>query len=113
MDFLKKISESSLKSTLPEFNVGDTVKVDVQITEGERTRIQVFEGTVVAKKGNGISETFTVRKVSYGFGVERIFPMHSPSVKDVKVIRKGRVRRSKLYYLRERIGKAAKVKQKI
>lgn len=113
MDFLKKISESSLKSTLPEFNVGDTVKVDVQITEGERTRIQVFEGTVIAKKGNGISETFTVRKVSYGFGVERIFPMHSPSVKDVKVIRKGRVRRSKLYYLRDRIGKAAKVKQKI
>ncbi len=113
MDFLKKISESSLKSTLPEFNVGDTVKVDVQITEGERTRIQVFEGTVIAKKGNGISETFTVRKVSYGFGVERIFPMHSPSVKDVKVIRKGRVCRSKLYYLRERIGKAAKVKQKI
>ena len=113
MDFLKKISESSLKSTLPEFNVGDAVKVDVQITEGERTRIQVFEGTVIAKKGNGISETFTVRKVSYGFGVERIFPMHSPSVKDVKVIRKGRVRRSKLYYLRDRIGKAAKVKQKI
>ena len=113
MDFLKKISESSLKSTLPEFNVGDTVKVDVQITEGERTRIQVFEGTVIAKKGNGISETFTVRKVSYGFGVERIFPMHSPSVKDVKVIRKGRVCRSKLYYLRERVGKAAKVKQKI
>ena len=113
MDFLKKISESSLKSTLPEFNVGDTVKVDVQITEGERTRIQVFEGTVIAKKGNGISETFTVRKVSYGFGVERVFPMHSPSVKDVKVIRKGRVRRSKLYYLRERVGKAAKVKQKI
>ena len=102
-----------LKSTLPEFNVGDTVKVDVQITEGERTRIQVFEGTVIAKKGNGISETFTVRKVSYGFGVERVFPMHSPSVKDVKVIRKGRVRRSKLYYLRDRIGKAAKVKQKI
>ena len=113
MDFLKKISESSLKSTLPEFNVGDTVKVDVQITEGERTRIQVFEGTVIAKKGNGISQTFTVRKVSYGFGVERVFPMHSPSVKDVKVIRKGRVRRSKLYYLRDRIGKAAKVKQKI
>ena len=113
MDFLKKISESSLKSTLPEFNVGDTVKVDVQITEGERTRIQVFEGTVIAKKGNGISETFTVRKVSYGFGVERVFPMHSPSVKDVKVIRKGRVRRSKLYYLRYCIVKAAKVKQKI
>ena len=112
MDFLKKISESSLKGTLPEFNVGDTVKADVQITEGERTRIQVFEGTVIAKKGNGISETFTVRKVSYGFGVERVFPMHSPSVKDVKVIRKGRVRRSKLYYLRERIGKAAKVNRK-
>lgn len=113
MNLLDKITESSLKSTLPQFNVGDTVKVDVQIKEGERTRIQVFEGTVIAKKGSGIASTFTVRKVSYGFGVERIFPIHSPNVKDVKVIRRGRVRRSKLYYLRDRVGKAAKVKEKI
>ncbi len=113
MSLLAKISESSMKNDLPEFNVGDTVKVDVQIKEGERKRIQVFEGTVIAKKGSGISKTFTVRKVSYGFGVERIFPFHSPSVKDVKVIRKGSVRRSKLYYLRDRIGKAAKVREKI
>ena len=111
MSLLDKIAESSLKSTLPQFNVGDTVKVGVQIKEGERTRIQIFEGTVIAKKGSGIAETFTVRKVSYGFGVERIFPVHSPSVKDVKVVRKGRVRRSKLYYLRDRVGKAAKVKE--
>lgn len=113
MSLLDKIAESSLKSTLPQFNVGDTVKVGVQIKEGERTRIQIFEGTVIAKKGSGIAETFTVRKVSYGFGVERIFPVHSPSVKDVKVVRKGRVRRSKLYYLRDCVGKAAKVKERI
>lgn len=113
MDLLKKISESSLKETLPEFNVGDTVKVDVKIKEGERERIQVFEGTVIAKKGSGIAQTFTVRKVSYGFGVERIFPLHSPNVSDVKVVRRGRVRRSKLYYLRDRVGKAAKVKEKM
>ena len=111
-NLLEKISESSKKESLPEFNIGDTVKVDVKIKEGERERIQVFEGTVIAKKGSGISETFTVRKVSYGFGVERIFPMHSPSVQGVKVVRKGRVRRSKLYYLRDRVGKAAKVKEK-
>ena len=113
MNLLEKISESSKKETLPEFNIGDTVKVDVKIKEGERERIQVFEGTVIAKKGSGISETFTVRKVSYGFGVERIFPMHSPCVQGVKVIRKGKVRRSKLYYLRNRVGKAAKVKERI
>ena len=113
MNLLEKISESSKKETLPEFNIGDTVKVDVKIKEGERERIQVFEGTVIAKKGSGISETFTVRKVSYGYGVERIFPMHSPSVQGVKVVRKGKVRRSKLYYLRDRVGKAAKVKEKI
>ena len=113
MDALKQISNSSLKSEAPVINVGDTVKVDVKIKEGERERIQVFEGTVIAKKGSGIAQTFTVRKVSYGFGVERIFPLHSPSVSDVKVVRRGRVRRSKLYYLRDRVGKAAKVKEKI
>lgn len=113
MNPLEKIAESSLKKDLPVFSVGDTVKVDVQIKEGERTRIQVFEGTVIARKGSGVAETFTVRKVSYGQGVERIFPLHSPNVKDVKVIRHGSVRRSKLYYLRERVGKAAKVKEQI
>ncbi len=113
MDILSKVSESSLKSNLPVFSVGDTVKVDVQIKEGDRERIQVFEGTVIARKGSGVAETFTVRKVSYGCGVERIFPVHSPNVKDVKVVRKGKVRRSKLYYLRDRVGKAAKVKEKI
>lgn len=113
MDLLSKISESSLKSNVPDFNVGDTIKVEVQIKEGERERIQVFEGTVIAKKGSGVSQTFTVRKVSYGCGVERIFPIHCPSVKDIKVIRKGRVRRAKLYYLRDRVGKAARVKEKL
>lgn len=113
MDLLKKVAESSIKSTLPEFNVGDTVKVDVKIKEGERERIQVFEGTVISKKGSGVTENFTVRKVSYGYGVERIFPMHSPNVQNVTVVRRGKVRRSKLYYLRDRVGKAAKVKEKI
>ena len=113
MDLLKQVSNSSLKTEIPEFSVGDTVKVDVQIKEGNRERIQVFEGTVIAKKGSGIAETFTVRKISYGCGVERIFPVHSPSVKGVKVVRKGKVRRAKLYYLRNRVGKAAKVKEKI
>lgn len=113
MNLLEQITKASTKESLPEFNVGDTVKVDVKIKEGERERIQVFEGTVIARKGSGISETFTVRKVSYGFGVERTFPVHSPSVQDVKVVRKGKVRRSKLYYLRDRVGKAAKVKEKI
>ena len=112
-NLIEKITEKQINPNVPEFRVGDTVRVDVKIVEGKRERIQAFEGVVIARKGAGISETFTVRKVSYGFGVERIFPMHSPSVKDVKVIRKGRVRRSKLYYLRERVGKAAKVKQKI
>ena len=113
MDLLKQVSDSSLKSELPEFSVGDTVKVDVQIKEGNRERIQVFEGTVIARKGSGIAETFTVRKVSYGCGVERIFPVHSPSVKGVKVVRRGKVRRAKLNYLRDRVGKAAKVKERM
>ena len=113
MSLLTKISEPCVKKELPVFNVGDSVKVDVQISEGERTRIQVFEGTVIARKGSGVSETFTVRKVSYGYGVERIFPINSPSVKDIRVLRRGSVRRSKLYYLRDRIGKAAKVKEHI
>ena len=113
MDLLSKVSEASLKKDLPGFNVGDTIKVDVQIKEGSWERIQVFEGTVIAKKGSGIAENFTVRKISYGCGVERIFPIHSPTVKGVEVVRKGKVRRAKLYYLRNRVGKAAKVKEKI
>lgn len=113
MDAIKAISQSSLKEELPQFNVGDTIRVDVNIREGERERIQQFEGTVIAKKGSGVSETFTVRRVSYGVGVERVFPLHSPNVKEVAIVRKGRVRRAKLYYLRDRVGKAAKVKEQI
>lgn len=113
MDAIKLIAQDSMKAQLPAFKVGDTVKVSVNIREGERERVQLFEGTVIAQKGSGVSETFTVRRVSYGVGVERVFPMHSPNVKDVQVVRKGRVRRAKLYYLRDRVGKAAKVKEQI
>ena len=108
MDALKTIAASSIKEDAPVFAVGDTVRVDVKIREGERERIQAFEGTVIAKKGNGVAETFTVRRVSYGVGVERVFPLHSPNVAAVKVVRRGKVRRSKRYYLRDRVGKAAK-----
>ena len=113
MDALKTIAASSVKSEIPEFSIGDTVKISVNIREGERERIQMFEGTVIARKGSGVAETFTVRRVSYGVGVERVFPVHSPNVKDIQVVRHGKVRRSKLYYLRDRVGKAAKVKSKI
>ena len=113
MDALKLIAHDSLKKEVPQIEIGDTIKVDVNIREGQRERIQVFEGTVIAKKGSGISETFTVRRVSYGVGVERVFPIHSPNVKGVKLIRKGHVRRAKLYYLRDRVGKAAKLREKI
>ena len=113
MNALKLIAEDSIKKELPEFNIGDTVRVHVNIREGERERIQMFEGTVIAKRGSGVAETFTVRRVAYGVGVERVFPLHSPNVKDVQVVRYGKVRRSKLYYLRDRVGKAAKVKEQI
>ena len=112
MDALKLIAQDSIKTDAPQFNVGDTVKVHVKITEGGKSRIQVFEGTVIAKKHGGISETFTVRRVAHGCGVERVFPLHSPSVDKVEVVRMGEVRRAKLYYLRDRVGKAAKVKSK-
>ncbi|MFA9380864.1 MAG: 50S ribosomal protein L19 [Acetanaerobacterium sp.] len=111
MDALKLISDVQLKSEMPVINIGDTVRVHVRIKEGERSRIQAFEGTVIARKHGGIAETFTVRRVSYGVGVERVFPIHSPNVEKVEIVRKGRVRRAKLYYLRGRVGKAAKVKQ--
>lgn len=113
MDALKIIAEGSMKKELPSFSIGDTVRVGVRIREGKTERIQMFEGTVIAKKGSGVAETFTVRRVAYGVGVERVFPLHSPNVKDVQVIRYGKVRRSKLYYLRDRVGKAAKVKEQI
>ncbi len=113
MDALKVIAADSVKEAAPQFSIGDTVRVDVKIREGDRERIQAFEGTVIAKKGSGVSETFTVRRVSYGVGVERVFPLHSPNVAAVKVVRYGKVRRSKLYYLRDRVGKAAKVKELI
>ena len=113
MDALKLIAQDSLKSEVPAIEVGDTVKVSVKIREGEKERIQAFEGTVIACKGSGVSATFTVRRVSYGVGVERVFPVHSPNVAKVEVLRHGRVRRSKLYYLRDRVGKAAKVKEQI
>ena len=111
MDALKLMSESCLKKDIPVVNVGDTVRVQVRIQEGNRERLQAFEGTVIAKKHGGIAETFTVRHLSHGCGVERVFPIHSPKVASVELVRKGRVRRGKLYYLRGRVGKAAKVKE--
>ena len=113
MDALKLISESSMKENVPAFEIGDTIKVHVKIKEGDKSRIQVFEGTVIAKKHGGISETFTVRRVAHGCGIERVFPLHSPVVDKVEIVRSDKVRRAKLYYLRDRVGKAAKVKEQI
>ncbi len=105
------INQENIKSSIPEFNVGDTVKVMVKVIEGDRERLQAFEGIVIARKHGGISETFTVRRLSFGVGVEKTFPIHSPKVADIQVVRHGKVRRAKLYYLRARTGKAAKVKE--
>ena len=113
MDMIKAFTNEQLKTEPPKFNVGDTVRVHNKIVEGTRERVQLFEGTVIAKRNGGISETFTVRRISYGVGVEKTFPLHSPRVEKVEVIRTGKVRRAKLYYLRDRVGKAAKVKEKI
>ena len=113
MDALKLITEANVKKNPPEVNIGDTVQVHVRITEGEKSRIQIFEGTVIAKKHGGVHETFTVRRLSHGVGVERVFPLHSPVVEDVTIVRRGRVRRAKLYYLRDRVGKSAKVREQI
>ncbi len=113
MDALKLIAQDSVKKEAPVIEVGDTVRVQVRIKEGDKERLQAFEGTVIAKKHGGVAETFTVRRLSYGVGVERVFPLHSPNVDSVAIVRKGRVRRSKLYYLRDRVGKAAKVKSRI
>ncbi len=111
MDALKHFSNECLKENPPEFSIGDVVRVGVRIKEGEKSRVQAFEGTVIAKKHGGIQETFTVRRMSHGVGVERVFPLHSPVVESVTVIRYGKVRRGKLYYLRGRVGKAARVKE--
>lgn len=113
MDLIKVLTNEQLKKDVPEVEVGNTVRVHNRIKEGNRERIQLFEGTVIAKNGGGISETFTVRRVSYGCGVEKTFPLHSPNVVKVETIRYGKVRRAKLYYLRGRVGKASKVKEKM
>ena len=113
MDLVKALSSQYMKAELPEMRVGDTVRVHVRIKEGSRERIQVFEGTIIARKHGGIGETITVRRVSYGVGCEKVFPVHSPNVAMVETVRQGKVRRAKLYYLRERFGKAAKIKEKV
>lgn len=113
MNAIEQLTAGQLKENVPQFAIGDTVRVSVKIREGERERIQTFEGTVIARNNSGVSETFTVRRVAYGVGVERVFPLHSPNVDKVEIVRKGKVRRGKLYYLRDRVGKAAKVKEKI
>ncbi|GAB6935798.1 MAG: 50S ribosomal protein L19 [Calditerricola sp.] len=108
---VREIQKEQMRQDLPEFRPGDTVRVHVKVVEGQRERIQVFEGVVIARRGSGLNETFTVRKVSYGVGVERIFPVHSPKIEKIEVVRRGKVRRAKLYYLRERVGKAARIKE--
>ena len=113
MDYIKAIESEQLKKDLPALDIGDYVKVHVKIKEGNRERIQIFEGTIIARKGEGLKESFTVRRVSYGVGVERVFPVHSPKIDKVETIRKGKVRRAKLYYLRNRVGKAARVTEKL
>ena len=113
MDVIKSITQEYEKSDIPAFGVGDTVKVHIKIKEGNRERVQIFEGFVLKKQNGGISETFTVRKISSGVGVEKTFPLHSPNVVKVEPVRTGKVRRAKLYYIRDRVGQSAKVKEKI
>ena len=113
MDLIKAFTNEQLKTEVPVFSIGDTVKVHNKIKEGAKERIQIFEGTVIARRGGGISETFTVRRLSYGVGTEKTFPLHSPNVAKVEVVRSAKVRRAKLYYLRGRVGKYAKLKEKI
>ncbi len=113
MDLIKAFTNEQLKSEVPELNIGDTVKVHNKIKEGTRERIQIFEGTIIGRHGGGISETFTVRRISYGVAVEKTFPVHSPNVEKVEITRTGKVRRAKLYYLRDKVGKASKVKELI
>ncbi|WP_127585751.1 50S ribosomal protein L19 [Paenibacillus koleovorans] len=111
MNLVQQITQEQLRKDLPSFRPGDTLKVHVKVIEGSRERIQVFEGVVISRRGGGISETFTVRKVSYGVGVERTFPLHTPKIEKIEVARRGKVRRAKLYYLRGLRGKAARIKE--
>ncbi|CCQ92339.1 ribosomal protein L19 [[Clostridium] ultunense Esp] len=111
MDLIRELTQDQLKTNLPEFRPGDSVRVHVKVIEGQRERIQVFEGVVIKRQGGGISETFTVRKISYGVGVERTFPIHSPKIDKIEVVKRGKVRRAKLYYLRNLRGKAARIKE--
>ena len=113
MDLMKALTSQYMKEELPQMNVGDTVRVHVKIKEGARERVQVFEGTIIARKHGGIEESITVRRLSYGVGCEKVFPVHSPSIVKVETVRRSKVRRAKLYYLRNRLGKAAKVKEKV
>ena len=113
MDILKSIEHEQLKNKIPQLNIGDTVRVHVRIKEGNKERIQVFEGIIIKKQGGGVNATFTVRRISYGVGVEKTFLVHSPMIEKVEVVRVGKARRAKLYYLRDRVGKAAKTKEKI
>jgi len=113
MDLIKALTNEQLKENVPALAIGSTVKVHNRIKEGNRERIQIFEGTIIAKHGGGISETFTVRRVSYGVGVEKTFPVHSPNAEKVEIVRCGKVRRAKLYYLRDRVGKSSKVKEQL
>lgn len=112
MDYIKKLEQEQMKEEMPEFRVGDTVKVHYRVKEGSRERIQIFEGTVIKRQGGGLNETFTVRRLSYGVGVERTFLVHSPRVEKIEPTRRGKARRAKLFYLRNRVGKRAKVKEK-
>lgn len=111
MNIIQILEKENMKQTVPEFSIGDTVKVFVKVVEGTRERLQAFEGTVIARKNGGIRETFTVRRISFGIGVERTFPVHSPKIDKIEIVKKGKVRRAKLYYLREITGKAAKIKE--
>ncbi|MCC8076292.1 MAG: 50S ribosomal protein L19 [Clostridiales bacterium] len=113
MNLVETLNAQNMKTDVPKIEIGSTVRVHVKIKEGTKERIQVFEGTVIAKKHGGVAETFTVRRISYGVGVEKVFPVHSPNVVKVETVRRGKVRRAKLYYLRDRVGKAAKVKEKL
>jgi len=112
MNIIDVIEKEGMRTDLPEFNIGDTVKVFVKVVEGNRERLQGFEGVVIARKNGGIRETFTVRRVSFGVGIERTFPLHSPRIDHIDIVRRGDVRRAKLYYLRERSGKSAKIREK-
>ncbi|ADL42829.1 ribosomal protein L19 [Caldicellulosiruptor hydrothermalis 108] len=111
MDIIREIESEMLRKDIPDFKPGDTVRVYFKVIEGGRERVQAFEGLVIKRRGKGLSETFTVRRISYGIGVERVFPLHSPRLEKIEVIRRGKVRRAKLYYIREKIGKAAKIKE--